>query len=187
MNELYSSGNQPHRSRRRWVYILATLIILGFLMMMPGAKTARLSLVIAHENPAEMVLTPPKDCKLEMVYLRANEHVPRQGKLAVLVINGLKFPVVDFEKLDSVKAPVEPGCENRNAPIDWNKLKGATSLTVSYEELHKDLQRYDLELVFQITGNPDKIKNWQSFVTLSSKDTPLLIKKSAPEAEKSKK
>ena len=67
MNELYNSGNLPHRSRRRWVYIIATLIILGFLMMMPGAKTARLSLVIAHDNPAEMVLTPPKDCKLEQV------------------------------------------------------------------------------------------------------------------------
>ena len=156
-------------------------------MMMPGAKTARLSLVIARDNPAEMVLTPPKDCKLELVYLKANEHVPRKGQLAVLVINGIKFPIADFEKLDGVKAPAEAGFENRNAPIDWNKLKGAKSLTISYENLHKDLQRYDLELVFQITGNPDKIKNWQSFVTLYSKKAPVIIKKANPEPVKSKK
>ena len=156
-------------------------------MIMPGAKTARLSLVMAHDNPAEMVLTPPKDCKLERVYLKANEHVPRKGKLAVLVINGLKFPIADFENLENVDAPADPGFENRNAPIDRNKLKGAKSLTISYEELHKDLQRYDLELVFQITGNPDKIKNWQSFVALYSKKAPILLKKSAPEPEKSKK
>ena len=186
MNELYNSQTNNRRSRRRWIYIIATLIILGVLMMMPGAKTARLSLVIAHDNPAEMVLTPPKDCKLEQVYLKANEHVPRTGKIVTLVVNNIKFPVADFDKLDEVKAPAEVGFENRNAPIDWNKLKGAKELTISYEDLHKDLQRYDLELVFQITGNPDKIKNWQSFVKLYSKNAPLLIKKAVPETEKSK-
>ena len=61
MNELYSSNPNRYRSRRRWIYIFAAMIILCVLMIMPGAKTARLSLVMAHDNPAEMVLTPPKD------------------------------------------------------------------------------------------------------------------------------
>ena len=96
MNELYSSNNNQFRSRRRWIYIISALIILCVLMLLPGAATARLSLVIASENPAEVVLTPPKDCRLEKVYFKANEHVPRQGKLVTLVVNGFEFPVADF-------------------------------------------------------------------------------------------
>ncbi len=187
MNELYGNNNARPRSGRRWIYMVSALIILGVLMLLPGAQTARLSFVISHENPAEVVLTPPKDCRLEKVYLKANSHVPRKGKLVTLIVNGLKFPVADFEKLDSIDAPADAGCENRNAPIDWNKLKGAKSLTIAYEDVNNALDRYDLELVFEVTGNPDKIKNWQSFVKLYSKNLPMIVKKAPVESEKSKK
>lgn len=186
MNELYGNINARPRSGRRWIYMISALIILCVLMLLPGAQTARLSFVISHENPAEVVLTPPKDCRLEKVYLKANSHVPRQGKLVTLIVNGLKFPVADFEKLEAIDAPADDGCENRNAPIDWNKLKGAKSLTISYEDMNKDLDRYDLELVFEITGNPDKIKNWQSFVQLYSKKAPMIVKKAPAATDKSK-
>ena len=61
MNELYNNPERKTRSRRRWVYLIAAMIILCVLMAMPGAKTARLELVIARDNPIEVVLTPPKD------------------------------------------------------------------------------------------------------------------------------
>ena len=181
MNELYNSTEKKHSSRRRWIYLTAAMIVLCVLMAMPGAKTARLEMVIARDNPIEVVLTPPKDCRLERVYLKANEFVPRTGKLVTLVVNEIKFPVEDWEKLPSVKVDSDPGFENRNAPIAWEKLKGAKSLKVYCEDLNEKLARHDLALVFEITGNPDKVKNWQSFVTLHSKNEPLLIKKSAPE------
>lgn len=181
MNELYNNQERKPRSRRRWIYLVAAMIILCVLMAMPGAKTARLELVIARDNPIEVVLTPPKDCRLERVYLKANSHVPRTGKLVTLVVNEIKFPVADFEKLPQVDVAADEGFENRQAPIDWEKLKGAKSLKVYCEELNEKLARHDLALVFEITGNPDTVKNWQSFVTLYSKNAPLLIKKSAPE------
>ena len=181
MNELYNNSDRKPRSRRRWIYLIAAMIILCVLMAMPGAKTARLEMVIARDNPIEVVLTPPKDCRLERVYLKANSHVPRTGKLVTLIVNELKFPVEEFEKLSTVNVEADEGFENRLAPIDWEKLRGAKSLKVSFEDLNDKLARYDLALVFEITGNPDKIKNWQEFVTLYSKNTPLLIKKSAPE------
>ncbi len=186
MNELYGNNDQRPRSRRRWIYMVSALIILCVLMLLPGAATARLSLVIANENPAEVVMTPPKDCRLEKVYFKANEHVPRQGKLVTLIVNGLEFPVADFEKLPAADEAADAGFENRHAPIDWDKLKGAKSLTVSYKDVNKALQRYDLELVFQLTGNPDKIKNWQSFVQLYPHGTAPAAPKVLPAPESSK-
>ena len=184
MNELYSSNNNQFRSRRRWIYIISALIILCVLMLLPGAATARLSLVIASENPAEVVLTPPKDCRLEKVYFKANEHVPRQGKLFTLVVNGFEFPVADFEKLAAADEPAELGIEYKHAPVDWEKLKGAKSLTVSYKDVNETLQRYDLELVFYLSGNPDKIKNWQNFVKLHPQKLPVMVRKSDSATEK---
>ena len=187
MNELYGDNNAKPRSKRRWIYLLAALIILCVLMAMPGAATAQLEMVIDKDNPIEVVLTPPKDCRLERVFFKANNHVPRSGKLVTLVVNGMKIPAADWDKLDTVDVAADEGCENRNAPIDWNKFKGVKTLTVAFEDVNKNLQRYDLSLIFQLVGNPDKIKNWHSFVTISRKDAPLLIKKAVPEIEKSKK
>ena len=179
MNELYGNNTDKPRSKRRWIYMLAAMIILLCLMAMPGAQTARLSLLIDKNNPPEMILNIPKDCRLEKVYLKADKHVPRNENLLTLTVNDLDFPVANFSALDPIDAAADEGCENRNAPINWDKLRGAKSLKISYKDVNSKLQKNDLELVFEVVGNPDTVKNWRSFVQLYAKPLPG-VKKALP-------
>ena len=166
MNELYNNDSKRKNSSRRWIYVTCAMIILCVLMLMPQPQTVRLALLVAPDHQPEMIIAIPKGCRLENVYLRGNEHVPRDGKLFMLEINKHKFVMSDFGKQAIVKASTEPGYENRAAVIDWNLMKGDTTLTVVCSDVHKDIQRNDLELVCEVTGDPDVVKKWDKFVKL---------------------
>lgn len=164
MNELY--GEKKRRGSRRWIYLTLALIVLAVFVLLPKPATVRLALLVAPDHSVEMVLALPKGCRLVKVYLRGNEHVPKKGKLFTLDINNHKFEIADFADQVEVEANIEPGYENRHAAIDWNLMKGDKVLTVFCSDVNKDIQRNDLELVFEVAGDPEVVKNWNKIVQL---------------------
>lgn len=174
MNELYGEKKPTLRGRmKRWIFIAMAVCAVGWgLTFLFPPATARLALVVAQDHDVEMVLTLIKGCRLDKVYLRGNEKVPRQGKLFTLNINKHQFEITDFEKQPEIKANVEPGYQNRHAAIDWNLMKGDTTLSIFYTDVNKSIQRNDLDLVFEVVGDPEIVKDWNKFVKLYPRAVP---------------
>ena len=164
MNELYKE--KKPRSNRRWIYLTLALIVVAVFVLLPKPATVRLALLVAPDHSVEMVLSLPKGCRLAKVYLRGNEHVPKKGKLFTLDINKHKFEIADFADQVEIEANIEPGYENRHAAIDWTLMKGEKVLTIFYSDVNKEIQRNDLELVFEVVGDPEIVKNWNNIVQL---------------------
>ena len=145
------------------------MVVLCVILLLPTPQTVRLALVVAADNPVKMILNIPADCKLQGVYLRGNAQVPREGELFVLDINGSRFKVADFGKLDFFQARQEPGFENRALDRScWETLVDHGTMTVRCDEVAPTIRRYDLELVFEVSGPQESVRNWNQFVTLKS-------------------
>ena len=181
MNELFETKEKRTRSSRRWIYLTAATLVLGVLIILPGVQTVSLSLVIDGKQPVEMNLRIPKDCQLEMVYLRSNKNGPAAGKLFTLHVNNEKFEIKDIEKLPSVKVQAEEGWAHHNAPIDWNLFKGQNRFIIYCSEVNPAVARYDLELVFRMRGPKDTVEKWDEFVQLRSRNDFLAVPASAAE------
>ena len=174
MNELYGNEDKKKKSsKRRWIYLASAMVVLVVLLLLPQAQTVRLSLVVVQNDPPEMILTLPKDCLLEKVYLRGNEHVPGQGKLFVLQVNGKKFTLSDFKNMPEADAEKEAGYENRLPDVPWKDLFEQRTIKVLCSEVNPAVARYDLELVFEVSGAPDTVKKWHEFVKLRAIDNKL--------------
>lgn len=173
MNELYGEKKPTFKGRmKRWIFVAMAVCAVGWgLTFLFPPATARLALVVAQDHEVEMVLTLIKGCRLDKVYLRGNDKVPKEGKLFTLVINDHKFDIADFEKQPEINANVEAGYKNRHAAIDWNLMKGDTTLKVYYIDVHKDIKRDDLDLVFEVVGDPEIVKDWNKFVKLYSRSS----------------
>ncbi len=175
MNELY--GEKKKSSKRRLFYIAAVILVLAVVLkFLPQGAVARLAFVVAADNPAELTLSIPKDCFMEKVYLRSKNSVPKSGKLFTLSVNNVKFEVKDLEKLELIEGDSEPDMEKRTAPVDWAQFKDHRVFNIVCIEINPEIKRYDLDLVFEIRGNPDTIKDWQKFVQLKRMSESFSIK-----------
>ena len=166
MNELYTNSEKSPRSRRRWIYLIAAMIVLACFLALGKLQTVRLSLIVAQDNPAEMVLQIPSDCKLQNVYLRGTDNVPAAGRLFTLEINGREYEITDFSKMPAVDVSNEAGFSSRALPLDLKELQTCSQITVSCLQVDSAVQRYDLEVVFEVCGEPETVKNWNRFVQL---------------------
>ena len=168
-------NQQRPRRNRRWVYITAALVVLGIIVLMPKAQTVRLALVIAQENPVQMSLTVPQGCVLDKVYLAGSGTLPRSGKLFTLKINEHEYEVSDFDQLVPIKTDDSSDkIDTRLTRVDWNVFKGVKTFNVSYSNVDPAIERYALELVFEVAGDPETVKKWHEFVQLkSAENTPL--------------
>ena len=167
-------------TKRRWIYIVSVALILCCVLLCfsPKTTTARFALVIApadvHNSVASATVTIPTECMLQTIYLRGNKNVPREGELMTLVINGEKITVANFGQLPTAKGEQVPEFENKLVQLDFKKLSKEKNLVITYENLHPAVKRNDLELVVEIVGDSEVVKDWNSLVKISRPrlDTP---------------
>ena len=167
-------------TKRRWIYIVSIALILCCVLLFfsPKTTTARIALAIApadvHNDVASVAMTVPTECMLQTVYLRGNKNVPREGELMTLIINGEKISVANFGSLPNAKGEQIPDFENKLVQLDFKKLSKEKNLVITYENLHPAVKRNDLELVVEIVGEDEVVKNWNSFIKLNRRhlDTP---------------
>ncbi|MBE6367346.1 MAG: hypothetical protein E7052_05485 [Lentisphaerae bacterium] len=171
MNELYGNPEKTKRgSKRRWIYLTAAMVVLAVLLLLPKAKTVRFSLVVHPGNPVEMVLNLPEDCVLDKVYLRSSSHVPRQGKLFELKAGGKLFEVAELAKLTPGEADSDNNYTRNLLDVPWKSLFDGRTLTVSCHNINSQIQQYDMELVFEVSGSPETVKEWHNLVKLRHLD-----------------
>ncbi len=176
MNELYKE-KKTTVSRRRWIYVLSVLIMASAILYLffPNPAEARLAMVITPEENLELELKVLPDCALKNIYLRALPEVPASGEICTLIINGQAVKISDLSRSSIVDGEKYRNYLNLAIPYDLQLLAEADLITISYCNVNPAIERYDLELVVEIMGNPDSVKNWNEFVAVRAAEGAQVI------------
>ena len=161
------------RTRRRWIYLVTTLIVvMGVLLVaLPQADVVRLAIVVsppdADGSYSEMLIKVPAGGRIKTIYLRGNsEALADSDKFGVILINGEPVELADFKNMPDCKGEEKDGFANKALPVKIKKLRQRSDLTVSCKELAPFIKHGDLEVVVELEGDSESVKDWRDIYKL---------------------
>ena len=152
---------------RKLVYLL--LAVAGAVLVsvwFPGEKTVRLAWRIAPDTHTAIRLAVPETCRLSACYLRVPTPLPAPETPLVLDCSGATVTVGDLAKLPHASVKAEPGTVNLALALP---TAGKKSFILRQKSVPAAFGEKQCELVLEITGPEEQVRDWAKIAALEMK------------------